>query len=116
MVTLNPFDNPPATLARSKRIYDRVRDLPRLVALWPEELAPAGTAAHEQLVWKLRAALRRERQRGLSGHFAYDLARHRQLLDAYKAETVLLRQKRRKNPMLIASRPPPRDVQAAAGL
>jgi hypothetical protein len=34
----------------------------------------------------LRRALRAERQRGIGGHWSYDLARHAQLLHAYRAE------------------------------
>src|SRR5512134_3483444 len=66
------------------------RDLPRLLALWPHEIEDPSPAAHVRLVTKLRAALRAERQRGLSGHWTYDLARHRQLLAAYRAEHALL--------------------------
>jgi hypothetical protein len=36
----------------------------------------------------MRRALRIERQRGIAGHWAYDLARHAQLLSAYRAETA----------------------------
>lgn len=32
----------------------------------------------------LRRALRAERERGVQGHWAYDLARHRELLHAYR--------------------------------
>jgi hypothetical protein len=70
--------------------YCRVRDLPRLLALWPHEIEDPSPAAHVRLVTKLRAALRAERQRGLSGHWTYDLARHRHLLAAYRAEHALL--------------------------
>ncbi|CAN1725104.1 protein of unknown function [Hyphomicrobium sp. 1Nfss2.1] len=35
----------------------------------------------------MRRALRLERQRGIAGHWAYDLARHAALLNAYRAET-----------------------------
>jgi hypothetical protein len=45
-------------------------------------------ADHARLLAKLRRALRAERQRGLGGHWAYDLARHAQLLRAYRAETA----------------------------
>lgn len=70
--------------------YCRARDLPRLLALWPDEIKDLSPAAHVRLVAKLRAALRAERRRGLSGHWTYDLARHRQLLAAYRAEHALL--------------------------
>jgi hypothetical protein len=76
--------------AGTQAAYCRVRDLPRLLALWPHEIEDPSPAAHVRLVAKLRAALRAERQRGLSGHWTYDLARHRHLLAAYRAEHALL--------------------------
>jgi hypothetical protein len=68
--------------------YVRARDLPKLVALWPREIATTSLADHARLLAKLRRALRAERQRGLGGHWTYDLARHAQLLRAYRAETA----------------------------
>ena len=76
---------PPAAATPGQN-YDRARDLPRLVTLWPEEIADISPAARLRLVAKLQSQLRRERQRGLAGHWTYDLARHRQLLIAYQAE------------------------------
>ena len=71
--------------------YERVRDLPRLLPLWPEELADDTLAGRRQLVWRLKNLLRHERQRGLAGHWSYDLARHRQLVIAYRAEAMAAR-------------------------
>jgi hypothetical protein len=68
--------------------YVRARDLPKLVPLWPSEINATGPSEHARLLAKLRRALRVERQRGLSGHWAYDLRRHAQLLRAYRAETA----------------------------
>jgi hypothetical protein len=68
--------------------YVRARDLPKLVPLWPSEIEALSRAEHARLLAKLRRALRAERQRGLGGHWAYDLARHAQLLRAYRAETA----------------------------
>lgn len=67
-------------------IYIRARDLPRLIGIWPDALVGMDGPKHRRLVQKIAAALRRERQRGRAGHFAYDLARHQQLLRAYQAE------------------------------
>jgi hypothetical protein len=67
--------------------YVRARDLPKLVPLWPSELRTLNGPAHARLLSKLRCALRAERQRGLAGHWTYDLVRHAQLLRAYRAET-----------------------------
>lgn len=70
--------------------YDRRRDLPGLIAVWPQELADTSIAARERLLAKLQRALRAERRRGLAGHWTYDLARHAQLLAAYRAEQASL--------------------------
>ena len=79
-----------APSAGAPAAYCRARDLPRLLAMWPHEVEDLTPAGHVRLVAKLRAALRAERRRGLSGHWTYDLARHRQLLAAYRAEQALL--------------------------
>lgn len=66
--------------------YDRRRDLPKLIALWPAELTDETAAGRALVVRKLRRALRQERQRGVGGHWAYDLKRHAALHRAYKRE------------------------------
>jgi hypothetical protein len=66
--------------------YDRTRDLPRLLPLWPDETTINTRAAQTALVARLRRALRAERQRGIAGHWTYNLARHADLLRAYRAE------------------------------
>jgi hypothetical protein len=68
--------------------YVRARDLPKLVPLWPAEYANLSRADHARLLAKLRRALRAERQKGVGGHWSYDLARHAQLLRAYRAEAT----------------------------
>ena len=70
-------------------LYDRRRDLPRLLPLWPHEIEAASLGEHARLLARMRRALRIERQRGRGGHWAYDLARHAQLLRAYRAEVSL---------------------------
>lgn len=70
------------------RAYDRARDLPKLLPLWPLEIVTSKTADHAGLLARLRKALRAERQRGVNGHWTYDLARHAQLLRAYRAEAA----------------------------
>ncbi|WP_171988130.1 DUF6477 family protein [Hyphomicrobium sp. NDB2Meth4] len=67
--------------------YERARDLPRLLPLWPQELETRCLDEHARLLARMRRALRLERQRGIAGHWAYDLARHAALLSAYRAET-----------------------------
>ena len=68
--------------------YDRARDLPKLLPLWPLKIVTSKTADHAGLLARLRKALRAERQRGASGHWTYDLARHAQRLRAYRAEAA----------------------------
>lgn len=68
------------------RSYQRQKDLPRLLPLWPQELADASLPGRLAILAKLRRALRTERQRGIAGHWAYDLARHDALLRAYRHE------------------------------
>jgi len=81
-----------ATIADAgARIYLRVRDLPKLIALWPRELADESPEGRLHVLGKLRRALRAERRRALSGHWSYDLNRHLGLLSAYKAELAALR-------------------------
>lgn len=74
--------------SRGAASYERSRDLPRLIPLWPSELEINSDGDHQRLLARLRRALRVERRRGLAGHWAYDLARHTQLLRAYRAETA----------------------------
>jgi hypothetical protein len=66
--------------------YRRVHDLQRLLPMWPAELADQSTEGRRRRIAKLRRALREERCRGLSGHWAYDLTRHAALFRAYRKE------------------------------
>ena len=85
---------PRATIARiyggmaeaSARRYQRARDLPKLIALWPRELEDQSLPGGLRILAKLRRALRAERARATSGHWSYDLNRHLGLLCAYKGE------------------------------
>lgn len=73
-----------------ERAYDRMRDLPALVALWPSELQDFTPPGTQKIVSRIQRALRAERARGQSGHWAYDLQRHLALVRAYKAEVASL--------------------------
>lgn len=68
--------------------YERERDLPRLLLLWPHELSDETVAGARALIARLRCALRAERRRGRTGHWRYDLDRHLALLQAYKCEAA----------------------------
>jgi hypothetical protein len=63
--------------------YLRSRDLPKLVPLWPHELADHRPEGCRHVLAKLRSALRAERRRALSGRLSYDLNRHLGLISAY---------------------------------
>ena len=71
--------------------YLRARDLPRLIALWPHELADQSPEGSLLILSKLRRALRADRRRALAGHWSYELNRHLGLMTAYKAELGLMR-------------------------
>jgi hypothetical protein len=86
IIELTPAMPPRAPTAQPD--YVRARDLPKLVPLWPSEYANLSRAGHARLLAKLRRALRAERQKGIGGHWSYDLTRHAQLLRAYRAEAM----------------------------
>jgi hypothetical protein len=70
----------------SSRPYDRRSELPRILPLWPHELADESLEGRRNVVCKLRRALRAERRRGIAGHWTYDLARHAELVRIYRLE------------------------------
>jgi hypothetical protein len=70
----------------SPRPYDRNKQLPRLLALWPSEVDDTSNEARLAIIRKLRRALVLERRRGRSGTWLYNLNRHLALRDALQAE------------------------------
>lgn len=68
--------------------YDRRRDLPSLLPVWPAEISDTSPSGRLALLAKLRKALRAERKRGAAGHWTYDLGRHAALRNAYRAEVA----------------------------
>lgn len=70
--------------------YDRRTALAKVLALWPHEIEDESREGRARILAKLRRALRAERQRGLAGHWTYDLARHAELLRVYKQELQAL--------------------------
>jgi hypothetical protein len=52
----------------------------------PADINDTSLEGHVQLLRTLRRALRRERRRGVAGHWTYDLTRHAHLLEAYSCE------------------------------
>jgi len=72
----------------------RRAEIAKLLPLWPRELADMSPAGRVHVIAVLERALRAERRRGLAGHWTYNLARHMQLLQAYRAETAAARARR----------------------
>ena len=69
---------------------ERRKRLTSLLPLWPAEIEDVSIQGRTQLVAVLERSLRAERRRGLAGHWTYDLARHIQLLEAYRTEVGAL--------------------------
>jgi hypothetical protein len=80
----------PAHKNASAEAQARRNRLAALVPLWPCDLDDISRQGRMKLVAQLERALRAERRRGLAGHWTYDLARHMQLLEAYRAEVQAL--------------------------
>jgi hypothetical protein len=77
---------PRSALDPALRPYDRRRELPRILPLWPHELDDDTPQGRRLILAKLRRALRAERRRGIAGHWTYDLARHVELWRVYRLE------------------------------
>lgn len=93
MTTLPAIGEPhfqTGSVAGAAQRYCRTQDLPKLAGLWPHELDDTSVSGRTRLIAKLKRALRDERLRGLRGHWTYNLARHCQLLAAYKCEVAAL--------------------------
>lgn len=80
--------------------------LARLLPLWPHEIADGTLIGQERICRMLASGLRRERQRGVAGHWAYDVCRHAALARALAPE---LRR-------LARMRPPMKTPAGAAGV
>ena len=77
-------------IAADAAAYARARDLPKLTALSPHELADGSIAGTERIAAKLASLARAQHALGLRGHWSYDLNRHLALLAALKAERAHL--------------------------
>jgi len=72
--------------------HHRDQTLASVLPLWPGDLSDTSYAGRVRVLAQLQRALRKERQRGRSGHWSYNLARHRALLDTYRGEADAIRQ------------------------
>lgn len=94
MTRANPKPRPSTHAAPRKPLrppYNRNEQLPRLIGLWPHEVADVSEVATVRIVALLRKALRSERQRGIGGHWTYDINRHLALSVALREERERLR-------------------------
>lgn len=80
--------------------YNREKDLPLLLSLWPEQLTDGSIDATETIIQKLKQAIRSERISGRSGHWSYNLNRHAALVNALKAEISYLEKQKNKYKMV----------------
>ena len=77
-------------IAASAAGYSRARDLPKLLALSPDQIEDDGASATERIVAKLSARARAQAVLGRRRHWSYDLNRHLALLAALRAERAHL--------------------------
>ncbi len=68
-----------------------LKPLPWLMGAAPPELVDRSYYGRAALIAKLMHFLAAERRRGLTGHWTYEVARHRTLLAIYKREKEALR-------------------------
>ena len=73
--------------------YDRQKDLPRLIAIWPSLLEDDTQEASRKIIEKIQKALQTERRKSKTGHWSYNLTKHIGLLTALKAEQTSLQRK-----------------------
>ena len=66
--------------------YQRLRDLPGLLHLFPAEIEALGRTGPDALLRMIARALRAERKRGERGHWRYSMNRHIGLMQAFRAE------------------------------
>ncbi|MFO1169335.1 MAG: hypothetical protein U1E49_00020 [Hyphomicrobiaceae bacterium] len=91
--------------------YIRERDLPRLLGLWPQDVAALRGSDLDGLIARLERAIRAERRRALHRDWTYDLSRHWALIRARDAELQALQRYRRQEAL---SRLTPRVAPADA--
>lgn len=87
-----PSEHPAnACPSSAKGQYCRETQLPKLLPLWPHEIADRSLNGVARIVALLARALRAERQRGKAGHWTYDLSRHLALTNALREERAELK-------------------------
>ena len=79
-----------AQLRHGEKRYDRKKDLPGLLHLFPGEIDKLDHASKTAILHRLTSLLKTERARGKMGHWRYSLARHIGLMQALRAEKIRL--------------------------
>lgn len=82
----------------------RLEDLARLLPLWPHQITDRSRSGREMLIATLERALRTERRRAHTAHWAYDLGRHAALVRILAAERLALKS------IVATDRGPPKPV------
>lgn len=72
--------------------YDRERDLPRHLAIWPRELRDYSIPGTETIIARIQKVLRACYAAALRDHWSYSVNRHIALLAALKCERARLAQ------------------------
>lgn len=70
--------------------FRRRQDLKRLLPVWPAEADDLSLSGRRHIVRCLERALRAERRRGRTNHWAYNISRHAALIAIYKQERAAL--------------------------
>ena len=73
-------------LRHGEKHYNRRRDLPGLLHLFPAEIVKLDRVSDKAVLKRLLALTKGERLRGRSGHWRYSLTRHIGLMQALRAE------------------------------
>lgn len=77
---------------RGTSSHDALRlDICRALHLWPVEVVLEDESGLDDVIGKLRRALRRQRGHAIAGHWSYELASHARLLDLFRQVKALRR-------------------------
>lgn len=70
--------------------YERVRDLTKLIAVWPAELTDYSIEGTEHIIECIRKPMLATHRLGVTGHWSYDHSRHIALVAAFRMENARL--------------------------
>ena len=81
------------TISSNVLNYDRQKDLPRLIPLWPDQVKDDTLGGIKKIIKKIDIALQSERRKAKTNHWSYNLTKHIGLLIAFKAEQKNMQEK-----------------------